>query len=44
MAAEAQSRGLRYQVLTDHSQSLFIANGLTPERVEQERLVIGELN
>jgi len=44
MAAEAISRGLRYQVLTDHSQSLSIANGLTPQRVEQERRVIAELN
>ena len=44
MTAEAQGRGLRYQVLTDHTQSLAIANGLTPERVEQERRVIGELN
>ena len=44
MAAEAQARGLRYQVLTDHSQSLGIANGLTPERVEQERRIIGQLN
>jgi len=44
MTAEARARGLRYQVLTDHTQSLAIANGLTPERVEQERRVIGELN
>jgi DNA polymerase (family 10) len=44
MAAGARSRGLRYQVLTDHSQSLVIANGLTPERVELERRIIGELN
>ncbi|MEO6349645.1 MAG: DNA polymerase/3'-5' exonuclease PolX [Candidatus Limnocylindrales bacterium] len=44
MAAEAQKRGLRWQILTDHTQSLSIANGLTPERVEQERRIIGELN
>jgi DNA polymerase (family 10) len=44
MVAEAVSRGLRYQVLTDHTQSLTIANGLTPERVEQEREVIAEVN
>ena len=44
MAAEARSRGLRYQVLTDHSQSLGIANGLNPARVEQERRIIGDLN
>jgi DNA polymerase (family 10) len=44
MTAEARAKGLRFQVLTDHTQSLTIANGLTPERVEQERRVIGELN
>jgi DNA polymerase (family 10) len=44
MAELARGRGLTYQVLTDHSQSLSIANGLTPERVEQERRIIGELN
>ena len=44
MAELARERGLSYQVLTDHSQSLSIANGLTPERVEQERRIIGELN
>jgi DNA polymerase (family X) len=44
MAELARLRGLSYQVLTDHSQSLSIARGLTPERVEQQRWVIGELN
>jgi DNA polymerase (family X) len=44
MAAEARSRGLSYQVLTDHSQSLSIANGLTPARVEAQRRIIAELN
>ncbi len=44
MAAEARKRGLRWQVLTDHSQSLSIARGLTPERVEQQRRIIGDLN
>ena len=44
MAAEAIGRGLRWQVLTDHTQSLSIARGLTPERVEQQRRIIGELN
>jgi DNA polymerase (family X) len=38
------AQGLRWQVLTDHSQSLSIARGLTPERVEQQRRIIGELN
>jgi DNA polymerase (family X) len=44
MAAEARQRGLTWQVLTDHSQSLTIARGLTPERVEQQRRIIGDLN
>ena len=44
MAAEAARRGLSYQVLTDHSQSLTIARGLTPQRVEEQRRIIGELN
>src|SRR6185503_735774 len=37
-------RGHAYQVLTDHSQSLAIARGLSPDRVEQQRLIIAELN
>ena len=44
MAERARARGLRYQVLTDHTQSLSIARGLTPERVEQQRRIIGDLN
>jgi DNA polymerase (family 10) len=44
MAEAARRRGYAYQVLTDHSRSLAIANGLTPERVEEERAVIAALN
>ncbi len=44
MAAAARRRGHAYQVLTDHTRSLTIANGLTPERVEQQRRIVGELN
>jgi DNA polymerase (family X) len=44
MARQWQRSGMRWQVLTDHSQSLAIANGLTPARVEQQRRIIGELN
>jgi DNA polymerase (family X) len=44
MAEAARRRGYQFQVLTDHTQSLAITNGLTPERVEEERLVIAELN
>ena len=36
MAEHARRRGHAYQVLTDHTQSLAIARGLTPERVAQE--------
>jgi DNA polymerase (family 10) len=44
MAEAARRRGYQFQVLTDHTRSLAIANGLTPERVEEERAVIAELN
>jgi DNA polymerase (family 10) len=44
MAETARRRGHAYQVLTDHSQSLAIARGLTPERVEEQRAIIARLN
>ncbi len=44
MVESARADGREYQVLTDHSQSLTIANGLSPARVEAQRRVIGELN
>jgi DNA polymerase (family 10) len=44
MAETARRRGHAYQVLTDHSQSLAIARGLAPDRVEQQRAIIAELN
>jgi DNA polymerase (family X) len=44
MAEAARRRGHAYQVLTDHSQSLAIARGLAPDRVEQQRVTIAELN
>jgi DNA polymerase (family 10) len=44
MAEAARRRGYAYQVLTDHSQSLAIARGLTPDRVEEERSIIAALN
>ncbi len=43
-ADAARRRGYAYQVLTDHSVSLTIANGLDPRRVEQQRVIIAELN
>ena len=44
MAEAARRRGYSYQVLTDHSQSLGIAHGLEPDRVEQQRAIIAALN
>jgi DNA polymerase (family X) len=44
MAEAARRRGYAFQVLTDHTRSLAIANGLTPERVEEERAIIAALN
>ncbi len=44
MAEHARRRGHAYQVLTDHSQSLAIARGLTPDRVEEQRAIIAALN
>ncbi len=44
MAEFARRRGHAYQVMTDHTQSLAIARGLTPERVEEERALIRSLN
>ncbi len=44
MAEAARRRGYAYQVLTDHSQSLAIARGLTPERVAEQREIIATLN
>jgi DNA polymerase (family 10) len=44
MAEAARRRGYAYQVLTDHTQSLAIARGLAPDRVEQQREIIAALN
>ena len=37
MAAAAVARGYRYLAVTDHSQGLTVANGLTPERYRRQR-------
>jgi DNA polymerase (family X) len=37
MVEEARKRGLKYIVITDHSRSLGIANGLSIERLMQQR-------
>jgi DNA polymerase (family 10) len=44
MAEAARRRGHAYQVLTDHSISLAIARGLSPDRVAMQRRVIAALN
>jgi DNA polymerase (family 10) len=44
MAEAARRRGYSYLALTDHTAGLSIARGLSPERVEAQRLVVGELN
>ena len=44
MADHARRRGYAYQVLTDHTQSLAIAGGLTPDRVAQQAEIIAALN
>lgn len=44
MAEACRRRGYAYQVLTDHTRSLAIANGLDPERVERQRELIAALN
>ena len=38
------NRGYTYGVITDHSQYLKVANGLTPERLRKQRLEIFEFN
>ncbi len=44
MIEAARARGYAYQVLTDHTQSLAIARGLTPDRVAEQAAIIAELN
>lgn len=44
MARAAISIGHEYMVLTDHSPRLKIANGLSPERLRQQLLLVNEVN
>jgi DNA polymerase (family 10) len=44
MALAAKKLGLRYLGIADHSQSLTVANGLSPERVRQQQREIDALN
>jgi DNA polymerase (family 10) len=43
MAEAAVAAGLEYLVISDHSRSLGVANGLTPERVRKQRKAIEAL-
>jgi DNA polymerase (family 10) len=44
MAEAARALGLKYLGIGDHSQSLTVANGLTPDRVRQQQKEIDALN
>lgn len=44
MALAAKRLGYKYLGIADHSQSLKMANGLTPERVREQHKEIDELN
>jgi DNA polymerase (family 10) len=44
MARAAKAKGYQYMALTDHSQALTIARGLTPERLAEERRLVDRLN
>ena len=44
MAKAAKALGLKYLGLADHSQSLTVANGLSPERVRRQQEAIDALN
>jgi len=44
MARAARERGYAYLVMTDHTQSLQIAQGLTPERFRQRASEIADVN
>ncbi|MBB5324639.1 DNA polymerase (family 10) [Anoxybacillus tepidamans] len=44
MAEECRKKGYRYMAVTDHSQFLKVANGLTVERLKRQREEIERLN
>jgi len=44
MAEAARARGYRYVVISDHTRSLGVARGLTPERLREQRAEIDRLN
>lgn len=44
MVLAARQRGYEFIAITDHSQFLRVANGLTPERLREQREIINQLN
>ena len=44
MADACRKKGYKYIAITDHSQYLRVANGLTPERLKEQRKEIDRLN
>ena len=44
MIQSGKKRGLKYLVLTDHSQSLHIAHGLSPQRIRKQITLVRKLN
>jgi DNA polymerase (family X) len=40
----ARAKGLEFLALTDHTQSLGVANGLTVDRLRQQRAIVDEIN
>ncbi|MGP4082647.1 DNA polymerase/3'-5' exonuclease PolX [Pseudalkalibacillus sp. R45] len=44
MAEAARNRGYSHIVITDHSQFLRVANGLTPERIKEQQQEIRRVN
>lgn len=44
MVQHAISKGLRYLVISDHSQAAYYANGLSPDRVAAQQIEIDALN
>jgi DNA polymerase (family 10) len=44
MVEACRARGYEYMAITDHSQYLKVANGLTPERIRKQREEIKKLN
>jgi len=44
IAEAARARGYQYAVMSDHTQSLGVARGLTPERLWEQRAEINRLN